>query len=372
MSNTVTINVVGDFCVQRLNGLRFGDRLSQTLQSADINVVNFESPLMDDDAEPITKSGPNLWQDDKCPEFLQQQRFNVVCLANNHMMDYGEASMRKTLQAFGSVTLVGGGTFSEAYQIKVIDIEGRRIGFLSLTQNEFGTLSEDKADGSIGTAWMLHPCVDEIIVKAKTVCDVLIVIPHAGLEHFDLPLPELHTLYKHWLTMGADAVIGGHPHVVQGYEEHQGKPIAYSLGNFCFDKPDGDSQWYDGLLVQLQVTDEGITFKPQLVHYDVNSRILELEDAANKREHLDGLCRILQDEAQYTKAVNERCLSLESHYTMLLEMAGYYQPTIRKCLGLIKRFLLHQEPPYNKAHAINCLRCETHRWVLDRIYKLKH
>jgi poly-gamma-glutamate synthesis protein (capsule biosynthesis protein) len=34
--------------------------------------------------------------------------------------------------------------------------------------------------------------------------------------------------------MGADLVIGHHPHVVQGFEIYKGKLIAYSLGNFVF------------------------------------------------------------------------------------------------------------------------------------------
>lgn len=371
MSNTVTINIVGDFCVQSLNGLKFGDRLDEVLQSADINVVNFESPLKAEGAQPIKKSGPNLCQDDGCTEFLEQHHFNVACLANNHIMDYGVLSLRKTLQAFNKMTLVGAGKREDAYRVNVQNVNGRKIGFLSLTQNEFGVLADAIGQKSeLGAAWMLHPCVDEIIVKAKNQCDCLIILPHAGLEHFELPLPELRTLYRHWLSMGADAVIGGHPHVVQGYEEYQGKPIAYSLGNFCFDKSNGGSRWYDGLMEQLQVSDEGIAFTPQLIHYDYENRTVDLETETDKGEHLEDLCRILQNEEVYIKRVNERCLSLEPHYTMLLEMAGYYQPTIRKCLGLIKRFLLHQEPPYNKAHAVNCLRCETHRWVLDRIYKL--
>ena len=34
---------------------------------------------------------------------------------------------------------------------------------------------------------------------------------------------------------GADVVVGAHPHVVQGIEMYNGKPIFYSLGDFIFD-----------------------------------------------------------------------------------------------------------------------------------------
>ena len=38
------------------------------------------------------------------------------------------------------------------------------------------------------------------------------------------------------IEAGVDIIIGHHPHVVQGMEVYQGKPIFYSLGNFVFDQ----------------------------------------------------------------------------------------------------------------------------------------
>ena len=371
----VIINIVGDFCISKLDNLHFGDTLKRRLQDADINVINMEGPVRSDLAVPIYKSGALLCQDPKVPAFLEDNGFNAILLANNHTMDYGEQGLDATKNSFRKALTIGAGTFSEAYRTSVFEIKGRRIGFLSLTQYEFGVLG-DIADsiGKTGTAWMLHPVVDELIVKAKATSDFLIVLPHAGLEFFDYPLPEVRTLYKHYIAMGADAVIGNHPHITQGWEFYCGKPILYSLGNFCFNPGlRRNEMWYKGFLSSITIDSRKTDISICDSHYDYACNSVEINDAENLSKIHFPQNDVLEDDRSYMQVVNEKCLSLRNHYRGLFEASGLYQPTIKKLPRVVLNTLRESSwncVHFNNAHAINSLRCETHRWIISRIFEL--
>lgn len=372
----VKINVVGDFCVESLGNLHCGGLLNKFISEADLNVVNLEAPIYTQDTVPSVKSGPNLFQDENVPAFLENNGFNVVLLANNHIMDYGEKAFSNTVKHFSPQTLlVGAGTFEEAYCVKVAKINNVKIGFLSISQYEFGMLEDNGVIREVGVAWMLHPCIDELILNAKVICDYLIVLPHAGLEFFELPLPEVRSLYRHFVNIGADAVIGNHPHVPQSWEIYHDRPILYSLGNFCFDKDVKNDLWHYGLIAGLIITEKGVALDTKLIYFNKSKSLIEICDNPSVLNLLGKSRKLMLDETAYIETVNKKCLSLYATYNQYFEMGGYCQIGLRKCLGVIRRtilsiFGLRPKLHILPAHMINNLRCETHRWVLSRIYEL--
>lgn len=369
----LNINIVGDFFCPRLNGLEFSDALNEKLEHADLNVVNFEGPIKINKSVSICKSGPNISQDPDAPVFLKEHGFKLFSLANNHSMDYGEQALDATIDCLNEVCIVGAGLWHEAYKIKILEIRGKKIGFLAITQFEFGVLDDTVfCKNKKGAAWVGHPCIDKLIVESKQQCDYLVVLPHAGLEHFTQPLPELLTLYRHFIDMGADAVIGAHPHVPQPWETYKNKPIVYSLGNFCFDRESKKSLWSIGLLANLTFDDYEVNLQIHPLHFDSNSRTVEIINDAKINSILDESNKLFSNESAYVEAVNNQCLSMQSYYDMLLEMSGYSKFSIKHSLGYIKRKLLGKVPTTDNSHFINCVRCETHRWVLSRIYELNN
>ena len=374
----IKINIVGDFYVEVLGNHHFGKSLEQKLKEADINVVNMEGPIKTDDGQPIKKSGPSLSQDNKVPQFLESYGFDLVSLANNHTTDFGENALRLTIDSFTSAKTFGAGTFTDSYKIEVLTLKGIRIGFLGLTQYEFG-IHDDAvfSKKSLGTAWFCHPLVDELIQESRNCCDYLIVMPHAGCECFDHPLPEIRTLYRHFISIGADAVIGGHPHVPQGWEFFKGKPIVYSLGNFCFDSIESSDLWYKGIMACLTINNnESISLSIELLSYDNQRKIIDLTDDDSLMAHLSYLNLILSDKEKYLCLINEKCLQMEQQYMNLFEYSGFYRPQfkrfLRLLLGMIKNKLIRRKSVYDDTHFINNLRCETHRWIISRIYELKN
>lgn len=374
----VSINIFGDFCVRNLDGLTFGDRLQSILDSGDINVLNFEAPIYVPNEQAIPKSGPSLSQDPDAPCFLRKQNFNMFALANNHIMDFGKDAALETITAFEEFVTLGCGAWKDAYQYKIIKVKDKSIGFLALTQYEFGVLGEKQFD-DFGTAWLCHPGVDELIIEAKLHCDSLILLPHAGLEHFDYPLPELCTLYRHFINIGADAVIGNHPHVPQPWECYSGSPIIYSLGNFVFDTLVPQNKWwYQGLMAQLNIDQSnGITLDVRSVAFDKDKRVVDCCDDEMLSEHLDDINEIFADTNRYIQKVNKHCLSLEFLYDYQFECSGYIRPNIRKYSKAIwnrlkEKIFKSNVCQYNPTHYINNLRCEPHRWVISRIFEQKY
>jgi poly-gamma-glutamate synthesis protein (capsule biosynthesis protein) len=65
--------------------------------------------------------------------------------------------------------------------------------------------------------------------------DVVVVLPHWGTQYTHAPEPVQRTVSRRLVDAGADLVVGGHPHWVQGLDVHDGVVVAHSLGNFVFD-----------------------------------------------------------------------------------------------------------------------------------------
>jgi len=59
------------------------------------------------------------------------------------------------------------------------------------------------------------------------------------------------------IDAGADAVIGGHPHVTQDIEHYRGKPVVYSVGNFVMKETDNANQ-RRGWVLRLQLDEGGV------------------------------------------------------------------------------------------------------------------
>jgi len=64
---------------------------------------------------------------------------------------------------------------------------------------------------------------------------VVVVLPHWGTQYTNRPEPVQHRVAHRLVRAGADVVVGGHPHWVQGVELVAGRLVAHSLGNFVFD-----------------------------------------------------------------------------------------------------------------------------------------
>lgn len=164
---------------------------------------------------------------------------DLVNLANNHVYDYGEEGLRKTMDAITSMGIpyVGAGeNREEAEKIVYFVVNGRKIAIVSATEIERTTnFTKEATETSPGVLKMLNPQrFIQVIEKADETSDYVIALTHWGTEGKVL-YDNLEMMYAQKLVVaGADAIIGGHPHRLQGCGFVNGAPIAYSLGNFWF------------------------------------------------------------------------------------------------------------------------------------------
>ena len=360
----------GDFVSQNPQRLVLSSDIEYLVSESDVVYCNFEAPI-NGVGSPLIKSGPALTQSSDSPKILEKFGFNLIGLANNHMMDMGEDACRATIKSFKNAIVIGAGTKEDAYSVKKISVNDLSIGFLALTHKEFGTLDDDSIEDSVGTAWINSSEADRAILQSKQECDYLIVLPHAGVENVDVPLPEWRSRYKEFIELGADAVIASHPHVPQGWEVYKNSPIFYCLGNFIFDsfsKTHGP-YWNKGLAVQLSLSDKRVTFEVFNISY-MNGH-LSLDNSNESKAHNTFLCSLLDSEEAYRLTVNRAVSELWRDEYQLYLLRGLGGLSLRASKNTIIHSAYGILKGADMAMLLNNFQCESHRWAIERYLRNK-
>jgi poly-gamma-glutamate capsule biosynthesis protein CapA/YwtB (metallophosphatase superfamily) len=164
-------------------------------------------------------------------------RFQALAVSNNHAGDYGKEAFVETLdwlEKAGIPAFGGGRDLTSAHAPLWIEKGGLKIAVLGY--NEFKPRSFEAGPDWPGVAWSEDSQVVSDIRAARAAgADLVIPFMHWGWERELQPGERQRQLARTMIDAGADLVVGGHPHVVQGAEYYRGKPIVYSLGNFVFD-----------------------------------------------------------------------------------------------------------------------------------------
>jgi poly-gamma-glutamate synthesis protein (capsule biosynthesis protein) len=230
---------------------------SATFANADIRITNLECVI-------ATTGGAS----DKMYTFrahprvipVLQRHFDALALANNHSGDYGPEAFAQMLTLLDQAGLpqVGGGlNLKQAHAPLIFQRQGLRIAVLSY--NEFHPRSFEAGANLPGVAWSEDEQVVADIVAARRVhrADVVIPIMHWGWENEPRANARQRQLARRMIDAGADAVIGGHPHVTQDIDLYRGKPIVYSVGNFVMKETDNDNQ-RKAWLLQFDIDRQGV------------------------------------------------------------------------------------------------------------------
>jgi poly-gamma-glutamate synthesis protein (capsule biosynthesis protein) len=220
--------------------------MRRLLRGADLTVGNLESTLSTDGAptqgEDSFGAGPAL------VPVLRDAGFDALSLANNHTGDYGERALRETVRTLRESRIRpfgAGADLAEAAEPALLSApDGTTYAFLGF--NAIGETPTAAGD-SPGTLSVRMPPrtgplvesdvarVEREVRKAGSLADVVVVIPHWGDQYTHTPWPDQRTVSRRLVAAGADLVVGGHPHWVQGVDLVGGVPVLHSLGNFVFD-----------------------------------------------------------------------------------------------------------------------------------------
>jgi poly-gamma-glutamate synthesis protein (capsule biosynthesis protein) len=155
---------------------------------------------------------------------LKKYNFNFFNLANNHITDQGSTGLTETRQNLAAAGFNYSGAADAAvddYSTWTLDINGQKIGMigLSMVYRQFDLEQAKK-----------------LVTATKAQTDKVIINIHWGNEYQPKFNQQQAEIARALIDSGADAIIGHHPHVVEGMEIYKSKPIFYSLGNFIFDQ----------------------------------------------------------------------------------------------------------------------------------------
>ncbi len=202
------------------------------LQRADLNILNLEGVFVPPRATPIVKDGGALPLPPNSLTALAP--FGMVCLANNHIMDYGLPGLHHTLEVLHAQGIAWTGI--HAPQGAPASPPTPLPAWLHILNAAEGEEARARPGAPGAHPLDLTACCAEVRQQhaaGKTV----IVILHAGREHWCFPAPYLQQAARRLAEAGATLVVGHHPHVPQGRETWHGTPIFYSLGNFALYPP---------------------------------------------------------------------------------------------------------------------------------------
>lgn len=211
-------------------------RVKPTIAAADIATINQETIV----AKSYEPSGYPLFNS---PQELGAEvvktGFDVVNLANNHMLDKTAKGLREAIDYWDASGLVRTGAYkdeADLNKVEYIEKNGLKIGLVGITQYTNGlTLPSGSELRYILTTD--EATIERKIKAAKESCDVVLVNVHWGSEYTTKPSADQRNLAKKMAQWGANVIIGHHPHVLQPVEWIENSDgtrtlVAYSLGNF--------------------------------------------------------------------------------------------------------------------------------------------
>ena len=296
---TVTVTVAGDLCLEEdgfvidkydeVNDLEacLSPEILDITQNADIFYLNHEYTVSDR-GEALEGKLYTFRAKPERMALLKEMGTDLVSLANNHIYDYGEEGMLDTLDFLdeAQIPYVGGGrNIEEAGRPVYFIVNGMKIGFVAASNAELTLYTPAAGEDSPGILEAYDTALyNQVIAEASKECDYLIAYIHWGPEDVNQYADYQTVQGKEFLDSGADIVVGGHPHVLQGMEYMDGKPVIYSMGDFWFN---GETK-YTGLL-NLEISTEGLeqmSFTPCL---QTGFTTQYIEDAGKQREMFDFL-----------------------------------------------------------------------------------
>jgi len=293
----MVVSAVGDVVLARDDPRSAFDAVLPLLQDSEFRICNLEVPLSDGGLPQYGKH-ETLRSSPAMIEGYVHAGFDAVSLANNHTMDYGPVALLDTIRLLDEnrIAYAGAGRDrASAWAPLIHDVNDTQIGVVSFASEGFlgyGANSERagiamiRRDPLFGEGSVSSDDVGamrETIQQAKRDSEWVLACFHWGLSQSTSVSVSQSFLARAAIEAGADAVIGHHPHVLQGVEIYRGVPILYSVGNFVFDlRPSFFGPWTDASVVARLFLEQGrsvgVELVPIWIGTDGNPRPLSHDD----------------------------------------------------------------------------------------------
>lgn len=267
--------------------------LFEVMRAGDISFINFEMVTANSGyptIKEIAKSDPSIVK-----EFVWAGT-DVVSLANNHMMDFGQSGLettRRTLDEAGIKHSGAGLNLAQALQHAVVEKKGLKMALVSVMVSPTLTIGTGAGETSPGVAWVRGTSVrrpdgstviapwdadlkamEGAIKAARKDADLVAVSMHIHWGGLDVIDPDgKQVVARAAIDAGADIILGHGPHVINGIEFYKAKPILYSIGNFAFQfKPDAYTFFPETLKIVQRLSSDPKLFESMIVRMVLSSK----------------------------------------------------------------------------------------------------
>lgn len=247
------------------------------INKSDLAIVNLEVTL---GGKPYS-GYPTFSTPDSYKDALVNCGFDVIELANNHILDRGKRGLERTLDKVADCPNVGAYRDSadraERYPL-ILELQGLRIALFNVTYGTNGFFPvKPNIVNYIDTAQI---AADLHSLEGKDI-DMKIMSIHWGDEYVTKAIPKQRELARWLANQGFDLIIGGHPHVVEDAEyltvtrvrdnkEVQVQvPVLYSLGNLISNQRRLNTN--GGIMVKIDIQRDNaeiknVSYLPCYVH----------------------------------------------------------------------------------------------------------
>lgn len=288
--------------------------IADLISQADISFINQETLMSGGEFSYYPRfNGPQDMGND-----LVELGFDIVNIANNHMLDHSASGLSKTIDFWKTldVMLIGGYYNSDDFSnIRVYEKSGIKIAFLSYT---YGTNGLTKpASSPLYIPYINEEDITVQTKKAKELADLVFVSVHWGEENSFKPSSEQIKYANLMADLGVDVIIGHHPHVIQPVEWLTGKDgnkalCIYSLGNLMAEMA-RDYNMVGGIIsFDIVRTDdekpviENVLFTPTMFHFPgnfYNNHIYLLEDYTSELAAQHGVKTYYKNSISYDQLI---------------------------------------------------------------------
>jgi len=243
----------------------------------DIAIANLESPISARGERFSPDKGIYFRALPDVVEGLKDSGFNVLTLANNHILDWGIDGVADTMRYLreGGLYFSGVG-FSKTEASKPIRFNLNDVQVGIICYNDIYPFSLERTGKKVETN-RLDSETEKVVKDLKKEFDVLIAAVHTGTEYLPEPEKEKVQAMRNLIDAGVDVVLGTHPHVMQKIEVYGEGLIVYSLGNLIFDQG-WSTETSRGLLLEIVfVGKKPVCYHPRAVLIE-NARACFLPD----------------------------------------------------------------------------------------------
>lgn len=313
----VSINFLGDVALFKLFEEKGIDPIKDVnLPQSDYNIGNFEFIIPNRRDKYFFDVSDDYKLSYEYFKTLNLKRFNAFSLANNHCLDYGIDGVKDVLEILNRNNIQNFGFGESNFNLLVFNI--KEVSFVVIACVKKGRWSKNKNQPTGPDLYDFDAIASEI-KKLKQKYDHVILFPHWGTELVDVPDPKDIKNARAFIDCGASAVIGHHPHIIQGIERYKKGIIAYSLGSFIYvpekevgySTSQGKKRNYSICLSLYLDKHEVKDFKPYFYEYCENGFVPKLTDNRDVINYFQEINNRINKKGEYVKKVRKILIARE-------------------------------------------------------------